>query len=816
MIQIEKLHIKEVRGIRDLTLTLNRKSFVVSGPNGSGKSGVVDAIQFALTGEIGRLTGTGTGDLSLATHGPHVSSRDYPDAAFVRLDVYIPSLNKNASITRKIRKPTQPTIEPDKPAIVEVFDQLARHPEITLSRREIIRFILTEAAKRSKDVQTLLKLDGINHVRATLKTTENKLTQLSTAAKTASDSSEAALKRHLDLEDLKATQLLEVVNSRRALLSLAPLTELNKQTNLSGGVPTDAAKKTLTDTKETALKDIKALVDAMTTAEATTKPNTDKIADSLRILDDDPTLIGFIKQRPFIQSGIDLIDGPSCPLCDTEWDVDQLRKHLDEKLRRCKKAHLVQTELLGAGSLLAAQASRLKNLIDLIRKISEAGTPVIARLSEWSAKIDALTEATGTIEGLTSIRERLASGWSGVTPEITADIQSLQDAVNARPDRTIADQARDFLVLAQERLTNWRTARRKYEESKSAASRGRVAYKAYCDVSEEQLEVLYAKVESDFCTYYRLINHDDEAEFAARFEASEGRLGLLVDFHKLGMFPPGAYHSEGHQDGMGVCLYLALMKQVLGGQFSIAVLDDVVMSVDSQHRKQFCKLLKNQFPDTQFVITTHDRVWSRQMITEGIVTKKCSIEFYTWSVDTGPVMGEVDDVWNLIDQHLAKNDVSAAAARLRHHLEFVSTELADELGASVTFKGDGSYDMGDLLNAVIGKHREQLGKAAAAAQSWGQPEVSAKVKELQQKRQECMDKWGGENWVINKAVHYNEWANLSKEDFTPVVSAIKEVLQQLRCPNPACDTWLSLTPKKDPKELRCACAATNLNLQAKK
>src|SRR5689334_2398362 len=115
MIQIEKLHIKEVRGIRDLTLALNRKSFVVSGPNGSGKSGVVDAIQFALTGEIGRLTGTGTGDLSLATHGPHVSSRDYPDAAFVRLDVYIPSLKKSASITRKIRKPTQPTIEPDEP-----------------------------------------------------------------------------------------------------------------------------------------------------------------------------------------------------------------------------------------------------------------------------------------------------------------------------------------------------------------------------------------------------------------------------------------------------------------------------------------------------------------------------------------------------------------------------------------------------------------------------------------------------------------------------------------------------------------------------
>lgn len=56
MIKIESIAIKELRGIRDLTLTLGNDPFVISEPNGSGKSGVVDAIQFALTGEMGRLT----------------------------------------------------------------------------------------------------------------------------------------------------------------------------------------------------------------------------------------------------------------------------------------------------------------------------------------------------------------------------------------------------------------------------------------------------------------------------------------------------------------------------------------------------------------------------------------------------------------------------------------------------------------------------------------------------------------------------------------------------------------------------------------
>lgn len=89
MIQLEHLHIEEFRGIRTFELPLDSKSFVVHGPNGSGKSGVVDAIDFALTGNIGRLAGTGTGGVTLAKHGPHVHQRDNPAAAIVALTVKV-------------------------------------------------------------------------------------------------------------------------------------------------------------------------------------------------------------------------------------------------------------------------------------------------------------------------------------------------------------------------------------------------------------------------------------------------------------------------------------------------------------------------------------------------------------------------------------------------------------------------------------------------------------------------------------------------------------------------------------------------------
>lgn len=72
MIRIKTIHIEEFRGIRDLDLDLDAKNFGICGPNGTGKSSVVDAIEFCITGDVTRLSGQGSGDLSVKAHAPHV------------------------------------------------------------------------------------------------------------------------------------------------------------------------------------------------------------------------------------------------------------------------------------------------------------------------------------------------------------------------------------------------------------------------------------------------------------------------------------------------------------------------------------------------------------------------------------------------------------------------------------------------------------------------------------------------------------------------------------------------------------------------
>lgn len=814
MIQIESVHIEELRGIRNLTLTLNKGTFVISGPNGSGKSGVVDAIQFALTGEIGRLKGAGTGDLKLTDHGPHVEKRDYPDASFVRLDVYIPHLNKSASITRKIKQPKKPMIKPGDADVKAVFAELAEHSEVTLSRREIIKFILTEATQRSRDVQTLLKLDDIDQTRATLKTTQNKLDTAHSTAKAQADAARESLKRHLDLPELKAEALLSAVNQRRKVLGLSEIVELTRDTSVSEGLEKSEDGEKPAGSKESALRDVRALSEAINAGlESATKEQLDTVLSALKRIEEDPGLLQLIRRTSFLQTGLELIDGPQCPLCDTPWDIEALRAHVRATLERSKEAKQIEASLLENGRIVAAAATNLYALTEASAKLAEVDEALRTTLSTWVGELRALTASLSTVDGLIAVKDRLQRGWAGAPAGLKSDVESLATRVQARPEKDARGAARDFLVLAQERLKNWQIARRNEERQRVASARGKTMYKTYCHVAEAALTGLYKEVEGDFSKYYQFLNHDDEGEFTAKFEPADGKLGLLVDFYKKGMFPPGAYHSEGHQDGMGVCLYLALMKRVLGKRFSFAVLDDVVMSVDSQHRKQFCKLLKTQFPDTQFVITTHDQVWTRQMRTEGLVSAKSAIAFHTWTVDTGPVLDEIAEVWEQIDADLAKNEVPTAAARLRRHLEYVAADLADELAAPVAFRGDGSYDMGVLLSAVLGKQGDLLKDAVKAAKSWNDADQSTKAEEMLKARSDILAEKSGEEWIINKAVHYNEWADLSKEDFRPVVSTFKRLLDQFRCAK--CQSWLSVSPRVNPTDLRCSCGGLRLNLKKK-
>lgn len=815
MIKIASAHIEEFRGIRKLDINLAEKTFAVSGPNGSGKSGVIDAIEFALTGQIGRLTGTGTKGLSLADHGPHVDHIKFPDAAFVELEVSFPTLGKRAKLTRKVSAPKKPKIEPNDPDIVAILDEVAQHPEITLARREILKFILVEPAKRSTQIQEILKIDELGQTRSALNTASSKLNRTAIAAEKDAQDKKTTLLQHLGIASLSAAEVLEAVNAKRELLGLAKHDTITAETIIDQGLTEPTAEQSLN--KSAALIELNKLAQMIAGFSQANSPDAEALVIQIEQLENDAQLLVLLQQRELVERGLKLVDGPACPMCDHEWpDEAHLLSHLHAKQQKSNAAGELKQKLTDHASTLSSEVGNLKALLVEAYRIAkiENAADMLASVVAWGKDLTSLQEQLTSFSTILELKGRLTTGWPAIPESFETKLTAFLAAIRAKPDQSATLAAQSFLINAEQRLKDYKAARQIESHAQKARDAGKFAYDAWCAAMESELDSLYEAVEDDFSKFYRVLNDGDEQKFMARFKATEGRLDFDVNFYGRGLFPPGAFHSEGHQDGMGVCLYLALMKRLLGDSFTIALLDDVVMSVDADHRYQFCKLLMTEFPNTQFVIATHDKVWAEQMRSAKLVTRKTSMAFDSWSVDTGPLVASNPEVWAEIDAALAKGKVEVAAPILRRHMEFVARLLADQLGAPIAFRADNSYDLGGLLPSAMSRLSDLLGKAVDSAQSWGNEDQKSKAHARKQRLKKANTNKGDEDWTVNKAVHFNEWANFSSNDFKPIVQAFKDLLACAQCDD--CGSWLYIEPKRiAPGGLRCSCSLVNLNLKRK-
>ena len=262
---------------------------------------------------------------------------------------------------------------------------------------------------------------------------------------------------------------------------------------------------------------------------------------------------------------------------------------------------------------------------------------------------------------------------------------------------------------------------------------------------------------------------------------------------------------------MGISLYLALAEHLNKGIIDLVILDDVVMSVDSDHRRQLCRLFKGAFPDQQFIITTHDKTWANQLKSEGVVDAQSTVEFYNWNVNTGPQVNYGVDMWSQIEDDLIKNDIPSAAGKLRRNSEEFFGMICDGIQAKVPFKLNAKWELGDFLPAAKGKYRSLLKKAKAAAQSWSDEDKFDMLNEVDSTVGQIYSRSGAEEWNLNASVHYNNWANLSKNDFGPVVDAFKDLYSLFICNK--CGSMLHIASKgMKHVAVRCNCGKVDWSL----
>jgi len=818
--KIVELEIYNIRGIRHIKLEQNEKNYVIYGPNGSGKSTVVDAIDFLLTGNISRLTGEGTKNITLKKYGHNINSQ--PKEARVRAVFKLPGIDEQIELTRCMEEPKKLVFDESQKANIEPILNLAEHQQYILTRRDILRYITAKPSTRAQQIQELLNIQDVEKIRKNLVKIRNKFkTEYDFAEKTFSELKET-IKFSISIEQFTEEIVLEFINEKRLVLGGVPLEILDGE-ELKKGTSAVSSSLKLSDTDLSSFtKAVQTITNAIA---AENQEQTEKIditlRDLLRNIKDDAQLLNDLSRFNLTEIGISMIDGNgNCPLCDKEWPPGELKDYLEKRMLSIRKVEMIK-----------AQIEKLSNeLYDLVRKITvsikhmieivqKTEIEDISILQTWKYELDEFSKILNNpIELYLDNRFTSPLVKSILAPkDIFIVLDLFQQSIEARVVKLTPEQsAWDSLTILGEHLKTYYKRKTKIEETSKSLNKADILLLSFLTARDKILKDLYEKIKNRFIDLYKKIHGSDEKDFTADLSSDNAGLNFVVDFYGKGIHPPHALHSEGHQDSMGLCLYLALAEEINENLINFILLDDVIMSIDSDHRRAICKILNTCFPRWQFIITTHDKTWTNQLKSEGVVKSKDVIEFYNWNIDTGPlIMDYKINIWDQIFETLSKGDIPSAAFQLRRGLEQFFRIVCDSLRAPIPYKLSGRHDLGDFLNAGVIQYQKLLKKAIKSARYWENDEKIEELNAYQTEVNQIYERTKAEYWAVNTSVHYNTWPELTENDFHPVVDAFNDLYQLFLCSN--CGGIKQVLKDSSLKETTviCNCGEFNWNLKKK-
>ena len=815
-----ELTVENVRGLRDLRLQLNGKNVVISGPNGAGKSCVVDAIDFLFTGNISRLTGAGTRGLSLSRHGPHVDQQ--PAAARVAATVRLEAFDAPVQIERRMDEPDQLICPEEARAPLREVAALMGKGGVILTRRDILRFVTAEAGKRADEIELLLNLKDIDAVRSALQRTKTELSRAQSASAEAIKTAQSDANVTLGLERYTDFGLLETVNELRETLGGTPLDEPSSASIRQRISPQSAFEPVAAAVNPVLIQN--AAQNARLQIAVDLGDASERLRKDVEDLKANEALLDELERLELTEQAARYVDGSTveCPICGQLWPEGHLQQHLTMKLAAAHGAKLARDGIHHTAELIAAPARGLKsNIVVLTNGLKSVGVDLesadAVALENWSNDLDSLLRVLST-----PIELFLDSGFKddqvvGLCTPKSFDEMLVRVAGmigGDLPEPTLEQTAWDKLTRLEESVRALESRVREHDTASRNSQRSDFLLAEFDKARDRVLDSLYKRIAGRFGEYYCTL-HDHESEhFSASLRPQRSSLNFEVDFLGRGNHPPHALHSEGHQDSMGLCLFLALNEELAGTAASFFVLDDVVMSVDAGHRKDICRLLNDRFADSQFVITTHDRTWAKQLRYERVVDGPQDIEFSGWTVETGPHAHQQIDLWEGIESDLAEDCVRQAAFKLRRGSEDFFEDVCDALGARVTYNSGMRWQLDDWLGAAQSEYKDLVARALRAARSWSNQDVVETLEEAESVRKQVYDQISVEQWAVNAAVHYNNWENLSPEDFEAVADAFKGLHSLFMCS--ACGRLLEKFPRKGrPEVVKCRCGKVTWNLRSK-
>lgn len=801
------IEINCMRGIKNLKLNFTGKTAVIYGDNGTGKSGVIDAIDFLIKGDITRLSGVGSKSLTLVKHGKYVTEEI--SNAWVKANVKLPNHTEEIEIKRYLNNPGVLVCDSKYKADFEEISRLSALQAHYLSRREILQFINSTDQERAKNIEKLLNLYLLEKNRSALQKAKKAIED---ELKTSQAQEKTYISKISEKLGCSQDSWLSGINDIRFQLGATPITELNDGTIASN---ISLTKTTIPKTEITSLiqriEDVYRLFcigsNNLISQIKETKLTYEKVQLSKEYEEQLNSIILY-------EQGQKLLKSDTCPLCGQVIDnkeklLETLKTKID-KLKETKKIsndhqhNINQLQQLLASinqQLSALDFNILSSYIDgqKLKDVLAAITDLYSAVEKGSFSADIaqsfLEQKHEDIIKIYYIDELCKISAKMSLDEKEINFKNLVD-INATYSLLVQSQ-QNIAILTHH------------------VNRATVLFDGYVDSQTKVLNDMYNSIQDRFSQLYKIIHESDEDSFSSVFNRKAASLELQVKFKDGNMYPPNAVHSEGHQDSMGICLFFALSEKISNSRLNLVLLDDVVMSIDIDHRKNFCKLLKEQFPQKQFIITTHDYIWRKELESQGVVIKKNIIHFKTWNIEHGPYVEIGSNIWDAINSHLDKGEKNEAIGLMRYYMEEFFSDICAKYKLKVPYSTSGRWSLEEVLSPVNAYYRQAIKSAKDSAISF--KKSIDRIEFYEKSYINAYNKLQVERWTINPSTHFTAWAqSLSIDELKQTCAAVKEFCAIFECPN--CKSFITINFDINliPQNICCDCGDYSFSCIKKK
>ncbi len=640
--RILELEIWRVRGIKHLIIKPAGKNFVIYGPNSSGKSAVVDALDFLLTGRITRLSGKGTGGLKMDVHGPHLDHK--PTDAVVRAVIKLPGVEKPIEIRRCMA--TSSSLEYDQAfaSQMEKTLSLTRHGQHVLTRKDILNYITAEPGTRAQQIQELLNITEVEKNRKLYVRAKSEIQSKLKTAQGEFNAARAAVSDTIHCATWSKEDVIKIINRCRLILGGHPISIVNWRELKNGLKPPGTFEDRSSADLGYLKKEIEYLCTVVQDSNQQIMGQFDqRIRNLIEQINADSNLAHSLSRIKLTELGITMVnDMGDCPLCGTAWPPGKLYDYLQDQLARVK-ALLDHEEIVK--EVASAIADRATGVVSSLGKVISAiegfniDQEIHSVLSFWKNKLNNFLESLSEpVTYFSSYKPERVKRL--LAPDnILETLQTIERAIQNNESASLSPQsAWDTLTRLEENLKAFGTAGKNLKYWGMCFNKANIMLEEYVSARDTVLGKLYLDIEERFVNLYRQLHGDDEEAFTAKIGPTDAGVTLGVNFHGRGFHPPHALHSEGHQDSMGICLYFALAERLTGDLLDLIILDDIVLSIDDEHRSKLCSLFAGSFPHRQLFITTHNKAWVEQLLNLNVVAPEDTVQLYDWNINIGPLV----------------------------------------------------------------------------------------------------------------------------------------------------------------------------------